>query len=138
VDLLAFELHTTNFTCCAPKTETCGSAWRILGRAAVCGLCFAKSSLHRRRRAKTLTRAPKTETCGFAWRILGRGPTRQKIADKEQGVALPAASGTLVLCFAARWPQASLCLQRRCGHIWHSVKRQVKSTLGEIARNTYV
>jgi len=34
--------------------------------------------------------------------MTGRGPTCQKIADKAQGVALPAASGTLVLCFAAR------------------------------------
>jgi hypothetical protein len=30
------------------------------------------------------------------------GPARQKIADKAQGVALPTASGPLVLCFAAR------------------------------------
>jgi hypothetical protein len=34
--------------------------------------------------------------------MTGRGPTRQKIADKAQGVASPTVNGTHVFCFAAR------------------------------------
>jgi hypothetical protein len=71
---------------------------RMANPGSRCGAVAPLKTETRRR----VTRAPKTETCGLAWRILGRGPARQKVADKVQGVALPTASGTLVLCFAAR------------------------------------
>jgi hypothetical protein len=71
--------------------------------------------------------APKMETCGFAWRIPGRGPTRQKIADKAQ-------RGRLFCALPRDEPQASLCLQRRSGHIWPVAKRQVKSTLSAMPK----